>query len=121
MGNNNKPAQSKDAKEQKEENKESKDKSHKADQGGGKTLATQNENGSMDGLWSVSQVSTSEWDSLPNSFYSERPLKKPYSVIVDSNFDFYVADYDSHRVKKISPSGKVTVIAKDCEWCPKPH
>ena len=38
-------------------------------------------------------------------------LRSPYGVAVDRQGNVYIADYDSYRVRKISPSGTITAFA----------
>lgn len=42
---------------------------------------------------------------------SSAALRNPYDVTADESGNVYIADWDSHRVRKVSPAGIITTVA----------
>jgi len=43
-------------------------------------------------------------------------LYNPYGVALDSSSNLYIADYDSHRIRKVTPSGTISTVAGNGIW-----
>jgi sugar lactone lactonase YvrE len=50
-----------------------------------------------------------------NATGTSAQFNRPFGVAVDSTGNVYVADYDNHRIRKISPAGAVSTLAGNGE------
>ena len=63
--------------------------------------------------WVVSTLAGSGTEEHLDGAAADAQFDDPTGVAVDSSGNVYVADYDNHRIRKITPGGEVSTLAGD--------